>query len=684
MPALKCPFTGCEYLTEEVTEPTALALLTIHSGSVHQSTPSTGAQQSGSTVRVEQVKRPTIRSGGSSEDWTYFKTRWSEYTVATKVSGQDRIIQLLECCEEELRKDLTRNAGCSLSTKEEDYVLNAIKQMAVKEENVMISRMELFNMHQDHNESIRSFGARIRGRADTCKYIINCTAVGCTQEVSYKDHILRDILIRGVADQDIRLDILQSKEQDLGLEEVFKLIEAMESGKRSALKLDPSTGVNSSRNSQYKKNKQGTSIKGNNKTNNICSYCNQSGHGVYAPSQIRQKECPAFGKTCSACGKQNHLATACRKKSQMNAPLVDGDSNTESSAGEVFEALCSLNTQLPSAPLPLAPPASLDVLVHKDDNRSHIALSHHMYNQLNDMWVKASSKPQPFIKLTATLTKEDYEALGFKLNSPSPPKSINVSAMADTGCQSCLASSALIQRLGLSTSDLIRVSMKMHAANNDAIEIIGAVILRFSGESIDGAILESRQVVYVTKDSNKLFLSREACIDLGIISPEFPKIGEASKPNSCEQINNDVKPHPHSSLTQPCSCPKRQLPPPIPKQPPIEPIEKNRQILEAWLLEYYKSSTFNVCDHQPLPMIEGPPLRLMINPDAKPTAHHKPIPVPLHWQQDVKEGLDQDCRLGVIEVVPVGEPTIWCHLMVTMTKKNNKLRRTVDLQLVNK
>ena len=72
----------------------------------------------------------------------------------------------------------------------------------------MISRMELFNKHQDHNESIRSFGARISGRADTYKYIINCTAVGCTQEVSYKDHILRDILIRGVADQDIRLDIL--------------------------------------------------------------------------------------------------------------------------------------------------------------------------------------------------------------------------------------------------------------------------------------------------------------------------------------------------------------------------------------------------------------------------------------------------------------------------------------------
>ncbi len=39
--------------------------------------------------------------------------------------------------------------------------------------------------------------------------------------------------------------------------------------------------------------------------------------------------------------------------------------------------------------------------------------------------------------------------------------------------------------------------------------------------------------------------------------------------------------------------------------------------------------TFNTCEHQPLPLMDGPPLRLMIDSDATPTAHHSPIPVPL-------------------------------------------------------
>ena len=43
----------------------------------------------------------------------------------------------------------------------------------------------------------------------------------------------------------------------------------------------------------------------------------------------------------------------------------------------------------------------------------------------------------------------------------------------------------------------------------------------------------------------------------------------------------------------------------------------------------------------------------MVNPDAKPVARHLPVPVTLHWRDAVKEGLDRDVRLGVIEPVPV-------------------------------
>ena len=60
-----------------------------------------------------------------------------------------------------------------------------------------------------------------------------------------------------------------------------------------------------------------------------------------------------------------------------------------------------------------------------------------------------------------------------------------------------------------------------------------------------------------------------------------------------------------------------------------------------------------------------------------------PIPVPIHWQDEVKADLDRDVRLEVIEPVPVGEPVTWCHRMVVCSKKSGKPRCTVDFQPLN-
>ena len=274
---------------------------------------------------------------------------------------------------------------------------------------------------------------------------------------------------------------------------------------------------------------------------------------------------------------------------------------------------------------------------------------HHLYNHLNDRWIRQTSKRQSFLTLTTTTRPDDYTALGFKL-ATSQPKTIRRSAMADTGCQSCLASIKMIRCLGLRENDLIPVTMRMHAANNKGIKILCAVILRFSGRSKSSQILETHQIVYVTSDSDKLFLSRETCTALGMISQNFPTVGEAlqvsaeMEPAATSDAVGEPRPltavsqTPESALTAPCNCPSRQKPPPKPTQPPFPTTEANRKHLQQWLLDYYRSSTFNMCEHQPLPLMEGAPMRLMVNPDAKPVAHHTPVPVPLHWQTDVKAG----------------------------------------------
>ena len=105
--------------------------------------------------------------------------------------------------------------------------------------------------------------------------------------------------------------------------------------------------------------------------------------------------------------------------------------------------------------------------------------------------------------------------------------------------------------------------------------------------------------------------------------------------------------------------------------------------MEKYLLDYYAASAFNTCTHQPMPKMNTPPMRLMIDDNAIPTVRHKPIPVPLHWQDEVKEAIDADVRMGILEPVPIGEPVTWIHQMVITAKKDGKPRRTVDLQSLN-
>ena len=98
---------------------------------------------------------------------------------------------------------------------------------------------------------------------------------------------------------------------------------------------------------------------------------------------------------------------------------------------------------------------------------------------------------------------------------------------------------------------------------------------------------------------------------------------------------------PVSTTSSQCTCPCRSTPPPKPTEIPLPPTETSWMRLQRWLLDYYRTSMFNTWQHQPLLLMESVPIRLMVDPNAEPIAHHTPIPVPLHWQEDVKAGQAQ-------------------------------------------
>ena len=133
-----------------------------------------------------------------------------------------------------------------------------------------------------------------------------------------------------------------------------------------------------------------------------------------------------------------------------------------------------------------------------------------------------------------------------------------------------------------------------------------------------------------------------------------------------------------------CGCLRRTLPPAAPTELPWEATVENAGKIEAWLKNLYASSTFNTCKPQPLPMMKGAKaMRILMRKDAIPVAVHRPAQIPVHWQQQVRDDIERDICLGVLEQVPQNTPVTWYSRMHVVAKKNGEPRRVVDLRPVN-
>lgn len=72
------------------------------------------------------------------------------------------------------------------------------------------------------------------------------------------------------------------------------------------------------------------------------------------------------------------------------------------------------------------------------------------------------------------------------------------------------------------------------------------------------------------------------------------------------------------------------------------------------MLENFESRTFNICLHQSLQTMKGKPLNVNLIPGTTLTADHTPILFPNHWKRRVKQNINRDVSLGIIELIPVG------------------------------
>merc|ERR1711867_413345 len=109
--------------------------------------------------------------------------------------------------------------------------------------------------------------------------------------------------------------------------------------------------------------------------------------------------------------------------------------------------------------------------------------------------------------------------------------------------------------------------MKIKAANSGGLKLLGGVFLKITGYSSSGRKWQTRQMAYCADGCDRLFLSKTACVDLGILEQSFPEVGRFKDAgiNSIEETG-DVeagariftgKCEPYTSVEgeEVCSCP---------------------------------------------------------------------------------------------------------------------------------
>jgi len=194
MPGLECPTPTCNngvdgarYITPEDGPLAArVELLKLHTSICAAFA---AAQPTQCSVKAPSVKRPTVDAGISEEEWSVFLQKWRLFKVAARLDGTQIGPQLYDCCDPALQDNLLReNADFAGLT--EAAGLQAVKNLAVIPVAICVRRAELLAMAQDTSETARAFFARVKGRADTCKYITKCS---CNLDVNYTNSVVKDV-----------------------------------------------------------------------------------------------------------------------------------------------------------------------------------------------------------------------------------------------------------------------------------------------------------------------------------------------------------------------------------------------------------------------------------------------------------------------------------------------------------
>ena len=170
--------------------------------------------------------------------------KWEIFKNSTTIPQEQLSTQLWQCCDEELTSELFRDTP-NISTIGEEDLLARIKQLAVLSVATCVRKTELFSMRQDRGQPIRSFAAKVKGKAHTCAFSKPCATATCNLNVDYTEDIVKHVILAGIVDEDIQREVLGLEGLDAkSLNDTIATIENKEMAARAMSSALPAASPN--------------------------------------------------------------------------------------------------------------------------------------------------------------------------------------------------------------------------------------------------------------------------------------------------------------------------------------------------------------------------------------------------------------------------------------------------------
>ena len=303
------------------------------------------------------------------------------------ISDESAPSQLFQCISKELGDNLLK-FDAEIAARPIEELTESMRRLAVLPIATDALTTELMQMCQMRDESFRSFAARVRGKPDTCAFSADCSF---GLKVNYTDHMIRDTLLNGFSDFDIRREILGTTDiLTTAVNDVIALVESNEMARNATPAPDESVA------SAFRRQK----------VTIISKNCRSSSRNFSPANPLKQSP-------CRICKKQFHLfkesplgwntkpytvcidcfcTRRCTKHSNFPSPTLTAITDSNGLLGSTGHL---------GAVTKIAPPLLEEQAKISLQESGLLENAHYVFQ--NEQWIKAGMRDHPTIKVCVFL-----------------------------------------------------------------------------------------------------------------------------------------------------------------------------------------------------------------------------------------------------------------------------------------